>query len=102
MMSEVFKLEPRVMVDVERNVQSRITNQRYHLGESELDVIGALPVELFYQKVLAYRRKRFNHKSSPSNLYLLRQAIYACHYISTGFDDMRVSEYKERKENSNA
>lgn len=102
MMSEIFKLEPKVMMEVERSIQSRITNRKYHLDESEFDVIGTLPVELFYQKVLAYRRKRFNHKSSPSNLYLLRQAIYACHYISTSFDDYRVTEYLKEKKHSNA
>ena len=99
-MNTVFKLKESVMEDVEMNVRSRMTNQRCHLGKSKLDVIGALPVELFYKQVLAYRRGRFNQKSSPSNLYLLRQAIYACHYISTSFDDMRVNEYKEKHSNA--
>jgi hypothetical protein len=103
-MDKVFKLNKRVIADVEMNVQSRIAIRRHIYclgGHGELNVIGSLPVELHYQKVLAYRRSRFNQKSSPRNLHLLRQAIYACHYINSSLDEMRVSEYVSEK-HSNA
>lgn len=96
-MNPVFKIKESVMREVEEAVQKRI--QERCLADP-LSVSDSLPIEEFYNKILAYRRRKFDRISSPRNLYLLRQAIYACHYISTSFDDMRVFQYNER--NSNA
>lgn len=97
LLKAIFNLDEKVLHSVEVNVRSRLSNLQIHIGVGQLETSDCTPVEEFYNKVLAHRRKRFNQKSSTRNLHLLRQAIYASHFLSRFLDVRRISEYHERK-----